>query len=245
MTRNLFTSPNNRFLTRAALKRPGTSAATHRAATVRERSLAQQVLHCFTAVGQASSLPVKAIAVAALLLFAAGCRQDMHDQPKYKPLAASLFYPDGRSARPIPPNTIAVDELQDTDPVHTGAQNGDFLDAIPVPVNMALLQRGQDRFDIFCSPCHGRLGDGHGMVAERGFHFPKDFNTDRLREVPPGYLFQVISNGYGGMGDYATQIPDVKDRWAIVAYIRVLQLSRHATLADAPPAERRQLGGQQ
>lgn len=198
-----------------------------------------------TAVGQTFSLPVKALAVASVLVFAAGCRQDMHDQPKFKPLAASLFYADGRSARPIPPNTIGVDELNDTDPVHTGAKNGDFVDTIPVPVDMALLQRGQDRFDIFCAPCNGRMGDGHGMVAERGFHFPKDFNTERLRDVPPGYLFQVISNGYGGMGDYSTQIPDVHDRWAIVAYIRALQLSRHAALADATPQARTQLGATQ
>ena len=201
---------------------------------------------CATMVGY--SLPLRAVttlALAGILLLAAGCRQDMHDQPKYKPLAASLFYPDGRSARPIPAKTIAVDELQDTDPLHTGAKNGDFLDTIPVPVNMALLQRGQDRFDIFCSPCHGRLGDGHGMVAERGLHFPKNFNNERLREVPPGYLFQVISNGYGGMGDYANQIPDVRDRWAIVAYIRVLQLSRHAPVADATPQGRAQLGATQ
>ena len=187
----------------------------------------------------------RALPVLMLALFMAACRQDMHDQPRYKPLAASTFFPDGRSARPIPAHTIAVDALNDDDTIHTGESNGDFVATIPVPVNLALLQRGQQQYDIYCSPCHGRLGDGQGMVAQRGFHFPKDFNTDRLREVPPGYIFQVISNGYGGMGDYADQIPDPNDRWAIVAYIRALQLARHATTADASPAGAAQLGAAQ
>lgn len=177
-----------------------------------------------------------------LALMLTACRQDMHDQPKYKPLAPSTFFADGRSARPIPPHSIALNELNDTDTIHTGEADSDFADSVAVPINMALLKRGQNRYDIYCSPCHGRIGDGKGMVAERGFHFPKDFNSDRLREVPPGYLFQVISNGYGGMGDYADQIPDPQDRWAIVAYIRALQLSRHATVAEVPPAGKKQLG---
>ncbi len=188
---------------------------------------------------------IRALAVIALALFLAACRQDMHDQPRYKPLAASTFFPDGRSARPIPAHTIARDELNDDDSIHTGEKNGDFLDTIPVPVNLPLLERGQERYDIFCSPCHGRSGDGEGIVAQRGFHFPKNFDSDRLREVPPGYLFQVISNGYGGMGDYADQIPDPTDRWAIVAYLRALQLSRHATVADVPPSAQAQLGASQ
>lgn len=185
---------------------------------------------------------IRALPVFALALLFAACRQDMHDQPRYKPLAASTFFPDGRSARPIPANTIAWGELNDNDKVHTGEENGEFLDTIPIPVNLGLLRRGQARFDIFCSPCHGRLGDGEGMVARRGFHFPANFDSDRLRQVPPGYIYQVISNGYGAMGDYADQIPSVEDRWAIVAYLRALQLSRHASLADVPQAERGQLG---
>jgi len=185
---------------------------------------------------------IRAIPVFVAMLLCTACRQDMHDQPKYKPLAASTFFPDGRSARPIPAHTIARDELNDNDIIHTGGSNGDFVDTIPIPVNLSLLQRGHEQYDIFCSPCHGRLGDGQGMVAQRGFHFPKNFDSDRLREVPPGYIFQVISNGYGGMGDYADQIPDPNDRWAIVAYLRALQLSRHATVADLPPAGKTQLG---
>jgi hypothetical protein len=165
---------------------------------------------------------------------ATACRQDMQDQPKYKPLGKSRFFADGRDSRPIPRGTVARDELTPDDPMHTGnAPGGSFLTTIPVPVNIALLDRGQDRFNIYCSPCHGRIGDGDGMVHRRGFWVPANLHTERLRTAPPGYLFQVISNGYGAMPDYNDQIP-VHDRWAIVAYIRALQLSRHATVNDIP-----------
>lgn len=167
----------------------------------------------------------------------------MQDQPKYKPLGENRFFPDGRDARPIPANTIALDELNNNDPYHTGIANGTFLDAIPANVDQDMLRRGRDRYDIFCSPCHSRLGDGNGMVAQRGVRAPANFHTDRLRSVPPGYLFQVISNGYGAMGDYGDQIP-VDDRWAIVAYIRALQLSRDASINDVPAEDRSRLGAQ-
>lgn len=176
-------------------------------------------------------------------LFLASCRQDMQDQPKYKPLGASRFFADGREARPIPAGTIARDELNDNDPLHTGQQNGVFLDIIPVPVDSQLLQRGRDRYDIYCSPCHGRTGDGNGMVAQRGVKIPANFHTERLRSVPPGYIYQVIANGYGAMGDYGDQIP-VNDRWAIVVYVRALQLSRNATVNDVPADQRAQLTDQ-
>ena len=168
------------------------------------------------------------------------CRQDMQDQPKYKPLAESRFFADGRSARPIPANTIARDELNNDDSFHTGEANGAFLDTIPVPVDLQLLERGHERFNIYCSPCHGEVGDGLGMIARRGFQIPADLHTDALRAVPPGYMYQVIKNGYGAMPDYGDQIP-VRDRWAIVAFVRALQLSRHATIADVPPGDRTQL----
>lgn len=169
-----------------------------------------------------------------LSLGAAACRRDMQDQPKYKPLGESRFFADGRDSRPIPRGTIARDELNADDPMHTGsASGGGFLTTIPLPVNIALLDRGQDRFNIYCSPCHGRIGDGDGMVHRRGFWIPPSLHTDRLRAVAPGYLFQVISNGYGAMPDYNDQI-SAPDRWAIVAYIRALQLSRHATANDVP-----------
>ena len=171
-----------------------------------------------------------------------GCRRDMQDQPKYLPLQASAFFVDGRSARPIPPNTIARGHLNDNDAFHTGADNGQFLNTIPLPVTRAMLERGQQRYNIYCSPCHGELGDGNGMIAKRGFKIPANLHNDRLRQAPPGYLFQVISNGYGAMPDYSNQIPHVEDRWGIVAYIRALQLSRNATAADMPPEERSKLG---
>ncbi len=173
----------------------------------------------------------------------AACRQDMHDQPKYKPLQPSSFFLDGRSERPLPPGAISRDALNDTDTFHTGSVSGDFADTIPMKVDRRLLERGQERFDIFCVPCHGYLGDGDGMVARRGVKIPATFHSDRIRQAPPGYLFQVISKGYGAMGDYANQIPP-EDRWAIVAYIRALQLSRRATIADATPEARAQLEGQ-
>ena len=181
--------------------------------------------------------------IVAAFLCATACRQDMQDQPKYKPLGASSFFADGRQARPIPAGTIARDELNDNDAFHTGQQNGAFLDVIPTQVDSKLLERGRARFDIYCSPCHGRTGDGNGMVAQRGVKIPANLHTDRLRSVPPGYLYQVIANGYGAMGDYGDQIP-VNDRWAIVAYVRALQLSRNATVNDVPPDERGQLGNQ-
>lgn len=170
------------------------------------------------------------------------CRRDMQDQPKYLPLQASAFFVDGRASRPVPPNTIARGHLNDNDAFHTGADNGTFLNTIPLPITKPLLERGQQRYNIYCSPCHGELGDGNGMVARRGFKIPANFHNDRLRQAPPGYLFQVISNGYGAMPDYADQIPHVEDRWAIVAYIRALQLSRNATAADVPQGEKSKLG---
>lgn len=180
------------------------------------------------------------MAMLVALLFTAACRQDMQDQPKYKPLGASRFFADGRDARPIPAGTIARDELNDNDPLHTGQENGAFLDTIPISIDSRLLHRGRDRFDIYCSPCHGRTGDGNGMVAERGVKIPANLHTDRLRSVPPGYIYQVIKNGYGAMGDYGDQVP-VNDRWAIVAYVRALQLSRNATVNDVPADDRAQL----
>ncbi len=178
-----------------------------------------------------------------LLIIAAtaACRRDMQDQPKYTPLQPSSFFVDGRSARPIPANTIARGHLNDEDAFHTGAENGAFLDSIPVALSRPVLERGRQRYDIYCAPCHSGLGDGNGMIARRGFKIPANFHTDRLRQAPPGYIFQVISNGYGAMPDYSHQI-NVNDRWAIVAYVKALQLSRNATAADVPPEAKSKLG---
>jgi mono/diheme cytochrome c family protein len=183
-----------------------------------------------------------AVSICATILLA-GCRQDMQNQPKYKPLAASSFFADGRAARPEPRYTVARDDLDDYDSFHTGADAHGFLDSIPATVDAALLHRGQERFDIYCSPCHGRLGNGDGMVARRGFRAPADLGSDRVRNAPPGYIFQVIRNGYGAMGDYRDQV-SAADAWAIVAYIRALELSRKAPLADVPPDQQSSLEAQ-
>jgi hypothetical protein len=183
-----------------------------------------------------------ACACVIVLCFCAGCRRDMQDQPRYKPLRASRFFPDSRSARPIPRGTIAADELNDTDVVHTGLENGTFTSNFPMKISRPMLQRGQERYNIFCTPCHGFLGDGNGMIARRGFKWPADLHSDRLRNAPPGYLFQVVSNGYGAMPAYRDQISP-QDRWNILAYVRALQLSRNATLADVPAEARTNLEG--
>jgi len=182
---------------------------------------------------------INSVCLLAALLPLLACRQDMQDQPRYKPLAGSRIFPDGRSARLVPAGTIARDELSSDDVVHTGKENGDWTDTFPVPVTMDLLRRGQERFDIFCSPCHGRIGDGNGMVEQRGFLRPADLHSDRVRQEPPGYIFDVITNGFGAMPDHADQI-SVNDRWAIVAYLRALELSQNAALGDVAPDARDQ-----
>lgn len=170
-----------------------------------------------------------------------GCRRDMQSQPKYTPLARSWFYPDGRSARPVPPGTIPVNEANLNPAVDTGEVDGTYVNSVPIPVTEELLKRGQQRFDIYCAPCHARTGFGDGVIAERGFKKPANLNGKRVRDEPPGYLYQVIVNGYGGMASYAYQIKSARDRWAIVAYIKALQLSRYAPLSDVPAAARSRL----
>jgi len=171
--------------------------------------------------------------------FIQACRQDMHDQPKYQPLEASDFFADGRASRPLPPGTIARGQLNDDTHLYSGKVGNKFADTLPFPISAAVLEHGQERFNIFCSPCHGRLGNGEGMVVRRGFRHPPSFHIDRLRQAPVGYYFDVVTNGFGSMQDYSAQIP-VRDRWAIVAYIRALQLSQHAVLTDVPDTERKQ-----
>jgi mono/diheme cytochrome c family protein len=175
-------------------------------------------------------------------LVTSSCRQQMAEQPRYDPLEPSTFFADGQSARPLVPGTVAHDEPLKIDiPLYTGKVGDKFADAFPFPVTLDTLKRGRERYDIFCSPCHSRLGDGNGMIVRRGYTHPSSFHTDRLREVPTGYFFTVITDGFGAMPTYAAQIPP-QDRWAIIAYIRALQLSQHATLAEVPPEERQKLG---
>jgi len=169
-----------------------------------------------------------------------GCRQDMHDQPKYKGFRPSAFFADGRSVRPLVPGTVARGHLNDDALLFTGKVGENFSPEFPFPVTRAVLERGQERYNIFCSPCHDRVGTGQGMIVQRGYKQPASFHQDRLRQQAPGYFFHVISNGFGVMPDYAAQIP-VRDRWAIVAYIRALQLSQHASISDVPEPDRPKL----
>jgi mono/diheme cytochrome c family protein len=183
---------------------------------------------------------VSALAAASFLVLAAGCRQDMHDQPKYVPLRQSSFFGDERSARPLVPGTVARGHLHDDALLYTGKINGADATVFPLVPDARVMARGRERFDIYCSPCHGRTGQGDGMVVRRGFRHPPTFHQDRLRNAPIGHLFDVITNGFGAMPDYATQIR-AEDRWAIVAYMRALQLSEHATLADVAADKRSEL----
>jgi cytochrome c553 len=179
--------------------------------------------------------------VALILLATAACRQDMHDQPKYIPLRPSSFFDDGRSARPIPEGTVARGHLNADPAFYTGkGPDGKYVDRFPFPITKQVLLRGQDRYNIYCTPCHDRLGTGNGVVARRGFRHPPSYHIDRLRQAPNGYIFDVITNGFGAMQDYAAQL-DPADRWAVVAYERALQLSQNATLQDVPVAERAKL----
>jgi mono/diheme cytochrome c family protein len=167
----------------------------------------------------------------------AGCHTDMWRQPKTQPLDFSDFYPDNQVSRPLIPGTIARDHLRLDEGYYTGAANGKWLDTIPHTVNKEFIKRGQDRFNIYCTPCHGRLGDGQGMIATRGFTLRRpvaSYHTDRLRKMPVGYFYDVITNGYGAMYSYASRV-EPEDRWAIVSYIRALQLSQHAMPTDADP----------
>jgi mono/diheme cytochrome c family protein len=179
------------------------------------------------------TFPLGLLAIWAL----AGCRQDMHDQPRFKPLAKSDFYSDMRSARPQVDGTIARGQLHEDTYFYTGKVGNKPGDYMPFPVTDQVLARGQERFNIYCAPCHSRVGDGKGMIVQRGFTTPPSYHTDRLRKAPLGYFFDVMTYGFGAMPEYASQIP-AQDRWDIVAYIRALQLSQNATQADVPSGQK-------
>jgi mono/diheme cytochrome c family protein len=184
------------------------------------------------------SFVVKIVGVAALVMLSAvACRQDMHDQPKYIPLREATFFNDARSARPVVAGTVARGQLHEDALLYTGKQNGADATQFPFAIDAAVMARGQERFNIYCSPCHGRTGIGDGMVVRRGYRRPPSYHDDRLRSAPVGHFFDVITNGFGAMPDYAAQIKP-EDRWAIVAYIRALQLSEHAAVGDVPADQR-------
>jgi hypothetical protein len=187
--------------------------------------------------------PDLALAFCAALGAVAGCRQDMHDQRKIQPLEASPFFADGRGSRHPVEGTIARGHLREDRHLYEGrcgAGEGELCDTFPMPVTKDVLMRGQERFNIYCTPCHSRTGDGDGMVVRRGFQRPPSFHRDELRQAKIGYLFEVVTKGLGVMPAHATQIP-VSDRWAIVAYIRALQLSRAAPIDDVPEPHKSEL----
>src|SRR5579875_441351 len=183
-------------------------------------------------------LTTAAAAMTATLLLA-GCRQDMHDQPKFYPQRGTSFYADGRSVRPQVEDTVARSQGDQDSYFYTGLQGGKEGDGLPIPLTMATMERGQERYNIYCTPCHSRVGNGDGMIVQRGYRPAGNFHTDRLRNAPLGHFFAVITNGYGAMPDYAAQLKP-EDRWAVVAYIRALQLSQHATQAEVASGQHAQ-----
>ncbi len=182
------------------------------------------------------------------VLALAGCRQDMHNQPKFYYQRGTSFFADGRSVRPQVENTIARNQEHQDSYYDTGVIGDKEGDGMPLPVDMALLERGREKYNVFCTPCHSRVGNGAGMIVQRGYRPAGNFHTDRLRGAPLGHLYSVIANGYGAMPEYGTQI-ETEDRWAIVAYVRALQLSQNASATDVPgnqhPQELHEIAAQQ
>jgi mono/diheme cytochrome c family protein len=192
-----------------------------------------------------SSIPrltTRAGAVAVLALTLAGCRQDMHDAPRYEVFEANAGYADNRASRTAPAGTVARGYLRDDEALYTGKVNGQFVDTFPLAISHDDLLRGQQRFNVYCTPCHGRLGDGQGMVVQRGLRQAASYHQDRLRQERIGYFFDVATNGFGAMQGYAEQV-SVRDRWLIAAYIRALQLSQYASVNDVPADRRGDLDG--
>lgn len=179
------------------------------------------------------------VACLAAPLFA-GCRQDMHDQPRLKPFAKSAFFADQRAMRPLVPNTVARGRLYEDTHMNLGKVDGKDAETFPMPITKEILARGRERFGVYCINCHGMLGDGDGMIVSRGLKRPPSYHIDRLRQAPPGYIFGVITNGFGVMYDLSDRIRP-EDRWAITAYVRALQQSQNSTLEDVPASERDRL----
>ena len=174
-------------------------------------------------------------------LILTGCelRQAMYDQEKYEPLEKSTFFADGQSWRPQVEGTIARGELREDTHFYEGIVNGELSNVLPIDLNKEVLERGQQRYNIYCSPCHDRTGQGNGIIVKRGLKQPTSFHDDRLKDMPVGYFYDVITNGYGVMYSYASRVP-IKDRWAIAAYIRTLQLSQNVDLEKLPVEDQKQ-----
>lgn len=184
--------------------------------------------------------PVAFYCLCALSLAGAGCRKEMWQQPKYKPLDMSEFYNDSMSARPLIEGTVAVGEFHTNESFYTGLVGTNLVTQFPLQITPDVLRRGQERYDIYCAVCHGPGGDGDGMIVQRGFPHPPSYHIERLRRAPIGHFYRVITKGYGVMYPYASRVPP-EDRWKIAAYIRVLQLSRDAALEQAPAPARNEL----
>jgi len=172
-----------------------------------------------------------------------GCGQDMDRQPKLKPLQESAFFPDGQGSRAPVVGTVPQGGLRLDQALFRGREGDAFVGTFPFAIGRKDLDRGRERYDIFCSPCHDRLGTGRGIIVQRGYRAPSSFHVDRLRQSPPGYLFDVITRGFGAMPDYAAQVP-TRDRWLIVAYLRALQLSQNASRDELTLEEMRRLEGE-
>jgi len=183
-----------------------------------------------------------AASAVALVLCCAGCHRDMRDQPRYEALEASSFFSNGMASRPLVEGTIARGHLNEDEVFYTGKEGDQLVLEVPLEINRELLERGEQRFNIYCSVCHDRTGTGDGMIVQRGFRRPPSLHEPRLRSVADGYIFDVIGRGFGVMPSYGSQIP-TRDRWAIVGYIRALQLSQDAPESALTPEERAKLGG--
>lgn len=181
--------------------------------------------------------------IVALCLGLVGCRQDMYNQPKTKPYSENDFFPDGTSARPLPEHAVEYHHPQRNESYDGGAADGALLTQLPAPLKLTpeFLERGRERYDIYCAVCHGLGGMGNGEIVQRGYPAPPTYHSDRLRNAPLGHFYDVITNGYGVMYSYAARV-EPNDRWAIAAYVRALQLSQHSSTADVPAAEQNALG---
>lgn len=194
---------------------------------------------CAVKIFRLASLTIATFSVAVLT----GCHTDMWRQTKLKAQGTSAFFADNKADRVPVPNTVPVGYLRENDAYYTGKVGNQLVSQIPMPVTSELLRRGQQRYEVFCMPCHGKIGDGQGMIAQRGLALrrpPATFHTDRLRTMPIGHFYDVITNGFGVMYSYASRIPP-EDRWAIAAYVRVLQLSQYANRGQLTPDDLRKL----
>lgn len=183
-----------------------------------------------------------AVSVMTLLsgLTIVGCQQQMGIQPYYQPLEESSLFEDRRASRPLVPGTVSRGDLREDDALFTGKVNGELIEEFPMTITQEIIERGGNRFNIYCAPCHSKLGDGNGMIVQRGVTRPPAFTDARLTTAPVGHIYDVITNGYGRMYSYNQQLP-VRDRWAIVAYVRALQAAGSGSIDEVPEAERAKL----